>query len=351
MKKRLLIILLFLFLSACQGAHAVLMTPTPALIITTPTRGQIIFTPSPTPPTPAKTPLASAAPSTTTQINLTGKIPKFEHIVLIILENELNATSAAVIKNPGMPNLNALAKKNVTLSNYFAVSHPDLPNYLAMMSGNTFDISSDCTKCFVDAPNLADFIETSGRTWKSYLEGLPAPCFIGNKKFYTQINNPLIYFNSVRLNPVRCKNSIVPLPQLDKDLADNNLPNFLFIMPDLCDSGRVCGLELSDNWLGKVTDKLFSSRALGDNYLIIIVYAEGEKGDLASCCGMGLAGGQVAAVLISPLAISGFTDNTAYNHYSILKTILTAWNLPALGKTQDTAILPVLAPWGLSDGP
>ena len=57
------------------------------------------------------------------------------------------------------------------------------------------------------------------------------------------------------------------------------------------------------------------------------------------------AGGQVAVVLISPTALPEFTDNTPYSHYSLLKTILTAWNLPALGITGQASIKPITAPW------
>ena len=58
-----------------------------------------------------------------------------------------------------MPHLNTLAKQYVLLTNYYAVSHPSLPNYIALVSGDTQKITSDCTDCFVDAPNLADRIE------------------------------------------------------------------------------------------------------------------------------------------------------------------------------------------------
>ncbi len=110
-----------------------------------------------------------------------------------------------------MPILNALAKNNVLFTNYHAVAHPSLPNYLAMISGSTQNITTNCTDCFVDQPNLADEIEASGRTWKAYFEDIPSPCFVGNKKPYGQMINPFIYFNSIRLDTTRCERSVVPL--------------------------------------------------------------------------------------------------------------------------------------------
>jgi hypothetical protein len=92
--------------------------------------------------------------------------------------------------------------------------------------------------------------------------------------------------------------------------------------------------------------RLQASPALGQNSLIIIVFDEAEGSDQGSCCGLGkTAGGKVAAILISPLAKPGFKDDTEYSHYSLLKTILTAWNLPGLGMTEDPATSTILAPW------
>jgi hypothetical protein len=83
---------------------------------------------------------------------------------------------------------------------------------------------------------------------------------------------------------------------------------------------------------------------LGNNSLIIVAFDEGSDKDPTSCCGLpSPAGGQVAVVLISATALPDMTDNTPYSHYSLLKTILTAWNLPDLGASAQAQ--PILAPW------
>ena len=249
-----------------------------------------------------------------------------------------------------MPLLNTLATNNVVLTNYFAVAHPSLPNYIALMSGSTQKITQDCTDCFVNQPNLADEIEASGRTWKAYLEGMPSPCFVGNAGGYAQKHDPLLYFNSIRLNAARCDRSIVPLTTLDGDLANNQLPNFSLITPNLCDSGHDCSAATADQWINDMVTKLQASPALGENYLIIIAFDESSSNDKSGCCGLPTpAGGQVAVVLISPSALPDLSDNTPYDHYSLLKTILTAWNLPLLAQTALPSTLAITSPWtGLS---
>ena len=270
------------------------------------------------------------------------EVPSFDHIVLILLENR---SYSSVIGSSSMPHINDLARRNVLLTDYFAVAHPSLPNYIALVSGTTADISSDCTKCYVNHPNLGDLLDASGHTWKTYQEDMPSPCYVGDAKPYYQKHDPFIYFNSIRLNAARCDRSVVPLTTLDSDLANNQLPNFAFIMPNYCDSGHSCPASTADQWVSNMVSKLQASPALGHKYLIIITFDEGSDSSHASCCGLPRGGGQVATVLISPLARPGFQDNTPYSHYSLLKTILAAWKLPGLGETGPSSTQAITAPW------
>jgi hypothetical protein len=338
MKKLIYLATVCLMLASCSPASPILSSFQPASIV--------IAAAAPTqPPVAAQQSIAIANATATAapQVPPAVKVPNFGHIVLIMLENEYFQD---VIGDAQMPHLNALAKQNVLLSNYFAIGHPSLPNYLALVSGSTQNIASDCLNCFVNQPNLADEIEASGRTWKSYQESLPSPCFVGNAGHYAQWMNPFIYFDSIRLDASRCDRSIVPLTQLDKDLAANQLPNFSLIMPNLCDSGHSCVAETSDNWLNAMVAKLQASPTLGQNSLIIITFDEGVQDNTATCCGKTTkTKGQIPAVLISPLARQGFNDPAIYSHYNLLKTILAAWNLPGLGQTAQDYVEPIVAPW------
>jgi hypothetical protein len=288
--------------------------------------------------------VSSASPSPTLPPDPVINLPNFAHIVLIMLENR--DYNSVIGPDSQMPLLNGLAQQEVILSNYFAVAHPSLPNYIALVSGSTQGITSDCTTCFVNQPNLADIIEASGRTWKSYQESMPSPCFIGDSKPYAQKHDPFLYFDSIRLNAARCNKSIVPLTALDGDLANNQLPNFSMIEPNLCNSGHDCSAATADKWVTDMVAKLQASPALGLNSLIIIAFDEGSDSSTSTCCGLSSpGGGQVAVVIISPTALPEFTDNTPYSHYSLLKTILTAWNLSALGQTSQDSITTITAPW------
>ena len=97
--------------------------------------------------------------------------PALDHIFTIVMEN--HNYSEIVGNTAQAPYTNSLINQYSLATNYAAVWHPSLPNYLALAGGSTFGISTDCTDCFVNAPNIADRITASGRTWRSYQESMP----------------------------------------------------------------------------------------------------------------------------------------------------------------------------------
>ncbi len=269
-------------------------------------------------------------------------VPNFSHIVVIVFEDK---EYGSVVGNGQLPYFNLLAGTYTLLTSYFSVSHPSLPNYLALIGGDTFGVIENCEDCFLAVPSLPDFIEQSGRTWKTYQDDMPDPCYNGSTMRYLQEHNPFVYFDSIRLDAQRCRRSVVPLAQLDGDLALNDLPNFVFIAPDICYSSNTCDLPLADAWLKQQIDKLYPVlESSGEPFLIILTWDEGESN--LGCCGLSQpAGGRVATVLISPQVKQNFKDETPYSHYSILKTISEAWGLPQAGHAADAETNLIAAPW------
>jgi phosphatidylinositol-3-phosphatase len=261
-------------------------------------------------------------------------------VIVLIFENKEFGT---VIGSAAMPNYNQWANQYTLLTQYYAITHPSLPNYIAMLGGDTFGIASDCEDCFVTGASLMDLIEASGRTWRTYQEDMPKPCFVGSKEPYAMKHNPFIYFDSIRNDPARCQQGIVPLSQLDSDLASGKLPNFVFISPNLCNDAHDCELSIADKWLGVWVNKILSSPAYDANTLIVLTWDEGQG--VHGCCGYTPGGGRVPVVLISPLVRQNFQDDTPYTHYSFLKTISAAWGLKELGHAADPLQVLIAAPF------
>jgi hypothetical protein len=262
--------------------------------------------------------------------------------VILIFENKEYGT---VIGNPDMPNFNQLANDYTLLTQFYAVTHPSLPNYIALIAGDTHGITTNCADCYVNAPSLPDLIEASGRTWKSYQEDMPEPCYQTDTDKYAKRHNPFVYFNPIRLDAARCARNVVPLLTLAEDALAGALPNFIFITPNICNSAHDCTLDKTDAWLGKTLTALVPALDLqGPNYLIVLTWDEGQGEH--SCCGLPEnAGGRIPVVLLSPLVKKSFHDDTPYTHYSLLKTISKAWNLTYLGHAADDNNKLILAPF------
>jgi hypothetical protein len=274
------------------------------------------------------------------------RIPVFGHIILVVMEN-LDFTQAQKV-----PSLQKLMTDYAYTSDYTAINHPSLPNYIALISGDTYGFGHDCQPspdCHVPATgkSLADTLEANGLTWKAYIEAMPQPCTTENTPDYVVRHNPFIYFDNIRDDLNRCTGHDVPFPQFKTDLDNGNLPNFSWISPDLCNSmHNKCELLESrvnegTEWLSTWIPNILGSEQFQQDGLLVITFDEGASND--GCCGSD-GGGRVLTLLISPnpqVRNSGWFSDTPYNHYSLLRTIEDNWNLPYLGHSGDAEILPM----------
>jgi len=202
------------------------------------------------------------------------------------------------------------------------VAHPSLPNYLALTGGSTFGITSDCTTCFVSAPNIAkDRVEASGRSWKAYVESMPKPCFVGDSYPYMQKHDPFIYYNDIRTNTAEC-NKVVPYSTLATDLKSaGTTPNYAWITPNMCNDMHDCSVSTGDTWLKNNVPAILNSAAFTtQNSLLMITWDEDN----------GSSGNHVATLVIAKSVPAGFRSSVRYTHYSLLRTVESAWGLSPL---------------------
>ena len=279
------------------------------------------------------TAIAVIPPSqTTTTTTTTGP----DHIVVMVFENR--DADAIMAPSSSAPYFRSLASGSVTLSRLFAISHPSLPNYLALTSGSTHDIQSDCATCLVDGTNIVDQLESAGISWKAYMESMPEPCSTAvTAGKYVIKHDPFMYYTDIRDDVDRC-NNVVPLRQLTSDLQAGSLPTFAWVTPNLCHDMHDCPTATGDRFLRGWTPRIVA--ALGSNGIFVILFDEGYTG--AGCCHDQAAGGHIAGIIIGPGAGVGITIRTRVNQYSVLRLIEDAWGLGALG---DTARAPMIDGW------
>src|SRR6516225_7175162 len=203
-----------------------------------------------------------------------------KHVILIMMEN--HGTDTLLGNKEDAPFLNELiAQPGVRYATqYYGVTHPSLPNYLALISGSEMGIHDDCkagvdVKCkpeeFVpdaDEPatagrlltdeeekqaaetahlfpgkTLIDQLDEAKVSWKVFMQGLPAqqktveyaPLDATGKvvaKLYAQKHNPFVYFSSFAGDPARMA-KLLPDDGFAADLK-GDLARFTWISPDQC---------------------------------------------------------------------------------------------------------------------
>jgi phospholipase C len=224
-----------------------------------------------------------------------------------------------------------------------------------------------------NVPTLAGQLAARHFTWKGYMEDIansptaakscrhPAIGAVDDTQQahagdeYAARHNPFVYFHSIIDSPT-CATRVVALDQLSRDLSSaSTTPNLSYITPNLCNDGhdapcvdgRAGGLVTSDAWLRTWIPKILASPAFRRDGVLVVTFdeaeLEGSNADSSSCCGegpgpnsplpgiTGLGGGRVGAVVVSRWTRPGQVNATAYNHYSLLRSIEDLFALDHLG--------------------
>ncbi len=154
-------------------------------------------------------------------------------------------------------------------------------------------------------------------------------------------------------NDPRLASKLVGFDQLAADLASGDLPNYAHIVPNQCN--EMHGLDArapnvavdcsydndagliarGDKVIGDLVRQIQASPAwsASENAAIVITWDEDDgphstkrPGVAEGCCGFDPAstanngGGHIATLVITNHGPRGITDDTPYNHYSLLRT-------------------------------
>lgn len=273
---------------------------------------------------------------------LAAAVPPYKHIFVIIDENKNFST----ILNPASaPNISALARTYGNATNFFAEGHPSEPNYIALVSGDTFGVADDGYHTF-DAPNLAAQLDKAGLSWKGYYESIPAPgSDVARAGLYAFKHSGFMNFASVRNDPDRAKH-IVGFDQFERDVASGTLPAFAVIVPNLCNDMHgapscpddAALIQRGDTVVGDIVRKIQATDAWNssDNVAIVITFDESENKTEPG-------GGHIPTIVITNHGARKKSDDTAYTHYSLLRTVEEAFGLqPYLGHAAEAkSMLPL----------
>jgi hypothetical protein len=281
---------------------------------------------------PASSTTATSA-ATQAEARASRTVPDLSHIVIVIMENE---EASSVIGNSAAPYINRLARQGALATSSYAVTHPSLPNYLALTGGSTFGIEEDCTDCNLASRNLIDDLEAAHISWKAYMEGMPRPCFTGaSYGLYAKKHDPFLYYDDIRSNRQRCSH-VVPATQLTSDLAAGALPQFAWITPNLCNDMHNCDVAAGDRYLSGLMPSLIAS--VGPHGVIFLTWDEGSSN--AGCCSLA-KGGHITTIAVGGAALPHARPSIPYDHYSLLRTVEDSWRLPEFGYTHCSCTQPM----------
>src|SRR5262249_4273230 len=152
--------------------------------------------------------------------------------------------------------------------NYHGVSHPSLPNYLALTSGSTWGIADDGFH-LLPKTGLGFQLTTAGISWRAYMEGMSGTC-LSSPYPYALKHDPFAYYGGP------CPPQVVPFTKFTTDMRGASVPAFVWITPGLCHDGHDCSTTVADRWLSQTVPQILATAAWKNNGLLVITWDEGE---------------------------------------------------------------------------
>lgn len=194
--------------------------------------------------------------------------PQVTKLLVVVVENHsLDQMSA------GMPYTFGLAKQFGYATGYHAVSHPSLPNYLAIASGQTHGVTDDAPPSAHPLQGGSVFQQAldAGRTAGLFAESMPANCTLDAQGRYAVKHNPWAYFVNQRDG---CRAYDRPYGDLGPLIAAGRLPDAGMVIPDICNDAHDCGLPTADSWIRGLMTKVFAGPDWKSGHLAVVLTAD-----------------------------------------------------------------------------
>jgi hypothetical protein len=301
-------------------------------------------TAAPVPARPAAEPVTEATPTPTPTPAPEG--PPAKHVVVVALTG--HDASAFAPESPAAYLARELPPQGVLLRDYRATTTGSLANALSLLAGAepTAATRGDCPdpaaagcRPRATATSLPAELADSARSWKTYVQGLPAPCSAAPAPGYAPARNPFVF-----LGLQDCASSEATTDSLEADFADTDLaPAFAYVVPDTCHDGREqadcpglepTGLLRADAWLREWVPKLTGSKAFADDGLLVVLFDGGGLPVAAEPPAVG-------AVLVSSFARKGAVSEHRYDHLSLLRTVAGTFGVRPPGAAGKRSVRPL----------
>ena len=260
-----------------------------------------------------------------------AQVPASSHVVLVMEENE--SASSVIGSSSAWHYLNSLATQYAQATNYYGNYHPSIDNYFMITTGTNPANDNDSFTATVSADNIVRHMLTAGKTWKSYAQSLPSVGYTGGNVPASGGTGSTTSATTRLPTSPTCRNStneaanLVPFTQFATDLANNQLPNLTYIVPDGLHDAHDGTPAAADAFLQTNLAPLLASPAFqpGGDGLLIIAFDEAATSDTTH------GGGRIAVVVVGPNVKRGFQSTVLYQHQNLGRTIFDALGLGSTG--------------------
>lgn len=248
----------------------------------------------------------------------------YRHVLVIVMENH---SASQILGAPGTPYITRVARRCGRAAEYHALTHPSLPNYIAMTAGSNGGLTTDCNACRTNVPNIFRQLARRGRAWRVYAESMPRPCLRADSGRYLMRHNPAVYFLHLHRT---CRTSDLPMGRpargpLRHALRKDILPAYTFLTPDACHDMHDCPTSSGDAWLRSWLPMILRNRSYRHGQMVVfLTFDEGVGVDQ-----------RVATVVLSPYIRAGTVSRSTFTHYSLLRTTENLLGLPLLGHARS----------------
>lgn len=253
-----------------------------------------------------------------------------------------NKNYGDIYPNPSAPYETQIANRCGLATNYHAVTHPSLPNYIALTSGSAWGITDDAGPSShpLDHPTIYGQAYPNA---KGYAESMPSNCLLSDSGQYLVRHNPWAYYvnGSAGQQRTQCQANDKPMGtyqsgDLHGDVVNGTLPAFSMVAPNRCDDMHDCSVATGDAYLSTLVPFILNGPDYQAGHLAVVIVFD-ENG--------GAAGNQVYCAVISPYTAPGTQSAVNFNHYSLLRTAEEILGLPLLGNAQTAASMRAAFGW------
>ncbi len=249
------------------------------------------------------------------------------HVILIMMENTPARTANR------LPYITRLRKHCGLATDYHAVTHPSLGNYIALTSGAIPRAvrGTDCSPSAGCRSLHQSIFGQLGSGWRVYAQSMPSACYAGTTSLYAVRHTAAPYYPAVH---AACLHQQVRLRSFGTALSSGHLRRFSLVVPNIVDDMhngcRSCGDRFLQTWIGRIHD----APQYQDGSTVVFVTWDEDDGSHSN---------QVSLLAVSPRVPHGARVTARLTHYSLLRGIEHLLGLPPLGAART-------APGGISRG-